>query len=644
MKSNATLTSLAMLKVKIDQSQDYLDYLNPFVLQVLIDRTSPEFTIINVKEEILEQFGLVIPERSIGIVLKRLARSGLIKRTEGYYRIIKDLPDPEIVTKKVEAERHINAVASGLIDFSRDNATPIEHVEYAVEAISTFLSRFDISCLRAYLRGTAIPEPSRDDSTDVVLVSEYVVHLQRNNPERFRSFMIMVEGHMLANALLCPDLQNTLSNRQYRNTTLYLDTPLLVWRLGIEGEAKEATISELISLLQQWGGKIGAFSHSREELETVIRGAADNIDSRNGRGAIVMHARQQGITKSDMLLLAGQINDKLARAKIEIEQTPKYLDRFQIDETEFEQILGDEIAYYNPHAIKYDINSVRSIYALRRNGRPSSLEDCKALLITNNSAFARAAWNYGRQHEASKEISSVITAFSLANILWLKAPMAAPALPRVEIISFAHAALQPSTAFLNKFLTEIDKLEKRGSINERDHQLLRSEYQVDRYLMEGTLGDENRLTDQTIKEVLERIHGDIKREESNKTIVEREARQNLQNELETYIQNQEKTRQLLYQMCRRKTKRRMNFITSAICIFILLGFFYGIDLQSRNLFISLPLLLGALFLTLFELANLLFGYSVANIHRKLSSYLMNRFLKRTAEQTGIDLDRTSPRQ
>lgn len=644
MKSNATLTSLAMLKVKIDQKQDYLDYLNPFVLQVLIDESPPEFTSRNIKENILEQFGLVIPERTIEIVLKRLARSSFIKKKGGCYRIIKNLPDPEIATRKVEAERHINAVASGLISFSEDKATPITYMAHALEALSTFLTKFDISCLRAYLRGTAIPRPSRNDNTDVVLVSEYIVDLQKNNPERFKSFMIMVEGHMLANALLCPDLQNTLGNSQYRSTTVYLDTPLLIRRLGIEGQAKEATVRELISLLQEWGGKIATFSHSREELETVIRRAAEKIDSHNGRGDVVMEARKQGVTRSDMLLLAGQINNKLANAEIKIEEAPKYLDRFQIDETVFEEILGDEVSYHNPYAIKYDINSVRSIYVLRGNKRPSSLENCKAILVTSNSALAHAAWEYGRGHEASEEISSVITEFSLANMLWLKAPMAARSLPRVEIIAFAHAALQPSPALLNKFLTEIDKLEKRGSITEADHQLLRGEYRTGGYLTEATLGDQNRLTDQTIKEVLERIYKDIKGEESNKTLAEREARQKVQSELETYIQNQEKIQQSLYWMCHHKTQKYMRFITSGVCLLIAPGLLCGIGLGSDNPFISSLFFLGSASFALLELGNLFFGYSVVNIHRKISSSLLNRCLKRTEEQTGVDLSRFTSSQ
>ena len=55
--STATLTSLAMLKVNIDQGEDYLEYLRPFVLQVLVDRNPELVTDQIVTDYIREQFG-----------------------------------------------------------------------------------------------------------------------------------------------------------------------------------------------------------------------------------------------------------------------------------------------------------------------------------------------------------------------------------------------------------------------------------------------------------------------------------------------------------------------------------------------------------------------------------------------------------
>ena len=415
--STATLTSLAMLKVQIDRGQDYLDYLRPFILQVLVAHKPDPISDATVRDLIRIDFGLEIPRRAVQIVLKRLSRRYPLKKAHGVYRINGELPDPHIATRKTAASRHIQAVLSGLAEFSKGTSRPIMSNDEAVTAICAFLTQFDIPCLRAYLRGTAIPTIEGQHPAQIVLVSKYVLALQDTDPECFESFLVVVKGHMLANALLCPDLTN--APKSYTGVRFYLDTPLLVQRLGLEGDPKQAAVRSLVELLHSLGATVATFSHSHNELRGVIGGAAQHVNSPSGRGLIVMEARRRGTTKSDLLLLAGQIEDKLEDARIDVLNTPRHIKDFQIDETAFETMLEDEVSYFNPRAREHDINSVRSIYVLRSGMSPSILERAKAALVTSNVAFSRAAFQYGQNHAASREVSSVITDFSLALRTWL---------------------------------------------------------------------------------------------------------------------------------------------------------------------------------------------------------------------------------
>ena len=186
MMSTNTLTSLAILKVHIDQGKDYLDYLRPFILQVLIEHNPNPITDGVVRNYICEQFGLEIPERTVQIVLKRICRKYSLKRDHGRYQITGDLPDPQITAKQSHAERHIAAVLGGLRRFSQGTIKPIYSDKEAIVAICTFLAKFDVACLRAYLRGTTIPSLAKPTQADIVLVSEYVQHVQR--PGKVRQF------------------------------------------------------------------------------------------------------------------------------------------------------------------------------------------------------------------------------------------------------------------------------------------------------------------------------------------------------------------------------------------------------------------------------------------------------------------------
>ena len=630
-----TLTSLAMLKVHVDQSQDYLDYLQPFVLQVLVSHSPDPVTDTVVTDHIRTDFGLEIPVRAVQIVLKRLSRRHPIKKGHGVYRITGELPDPRIDARKADATRHIDAVISDLCKFSEETGKPLNTYDEAVTAICAFLTQFNIPCIRAFLRGTAIPAINGRHQSQIVLVSKYVLDLQSRDQRRFESFMVVVKGHMLANALLCPDLER--APKSYKAVTFYLDTPLLVRRLGLEGEPKRAAVDNLIALLLRLGATVATFSHSRNELERVITGAAYYVEASGGRGAIVMEARRLGIRKSDLLLLTGQIDDKLRDAQIEVLSTPQYIADFQIDEEEFQGALEDEVSYFNPRAKEDDINSVRSIYVLRGRLSSDTLEKSKGVLVTSNAAFSRAAFQYGQRHESSREVSSVITDFSLANMAWLKAPLGAPAVPMTEVLAFSYAALEPSAELFQKYLREIDKLEKHGKITARDHQLLRSSHLVRGELMNLTLGEESALTEQTVTEVLTRVTEEIKKEGSDKYKKEQAAHRETRKQLADERARKKDAQERLYWRCWRRATVCAWCGSMAIGTLLVGGLAAGVGVRSDDPLMGGVLVVASGALILMTLVNLMFGTSAKGFHEKIRARCLTWLINRKAAETGLDL-------
>ena len=511
----STLTSLAILRVQIDANGDYLTYLEPFIIQILADSNNSVVTVNHITDYLKQRFGLAIPSRTVEIVLGRITRRKILSREHNEFKINRPVPDPQLTSKHAEAERHIDSVLNGVRRFSRDSANPLEGEDQAVDAICAFLSEFDVSCLRSYLRGTAIPEVDEASTTDKILVGNYVQYISHNEPERFDSFLILVQGHMLANALVCPDLQN--APQSFRGVTFYLDTPFLIRKLGLEGNAKMNAADELNVLLKNLGGKVAVFSHSRGELHNAIQVAAANLESSQGRGSIIQEARQAGTTRSDLVILAETLDEKLSNAGIEVESTPEYTKDIQIDEAAFQQVLDDEVWYSSPMTRELDVNSVRSIFVKRTKKNISSLEKSHAVLVTTNTAFAKAAWQYGQQYAPSQTVSTVITDFTLANVAWLKAPLGGLAIPRTQLMAFSYAAFQPSRELLGRYLNEIEKLENEGRISERDLQLLRSSPLVPKELMNLTLGDDELVTEETVTQILERVTDEIKAEEADRT-------------------------------------------------------------------------------------------------------------------------------
>ena len=377
---------------------------------------------------------------------------------------------------------------------------------------------------------------------------------------------------MLANALLCPDLDK--APKTYRNVTFYFDTSLVIKSLGLDGESGKSAADELIKLIRNLGGNIAVFSHTCQEVKGVLLSKAEYIDSGPDDGGIIHEARKAGTTRADLIYHATILDQMINNIGINIKPSPSRVNDFQIDVTKFEETLNqNKVLHRNPRAREYDIQSVQSIYAIRKDRHISSLEKSHAVFVTDNSGYANTACHFGKDHRSSSEVSSIITDFSLANVAWLKAPMGASNLPITQMLAISYAALKPSHGLLEKFLQEIDKLQDRGGVSERDHQLLRSSPFVYRELMHLTLGEDDVLgeeitTQKIIDNILERIRNQMKSE----------FKEEVSQKLSDSIKEHEKTKQALaslqkdmfqtkdsiFWVCNAKAKRFATFVSVII--------------------------------------------------------------------------------
>ncbi|MEW4454594.1 hypothetical protein AB1L30_18135 [Bremerella sp. JC817] len=328
--------------------------------------------------------------------------------------------------------------------------------------------------------------------------------------------------------------------------TFFLDTPLVVQLLGLEGAAKESATSTLVNLLKQLAAKVAVFQHTVIEINRTICGAALYLDRPDGVGGIVTEARRTGKTPSDLRLIAANLENGLKDAGVEVIKTPRHQKESEISVEAFENVMGDSFTHRNPKAKEHDVECVRAIYTLRAGTAPGMLERSIAAFVTSNGAFAKAAYEYGQRFEESQEVSSVITDFSLANMAWLKNPMGAISLPIMEVMSYAYAALQPTQPLMEKFLKEIEKLEESGLVTASQHQLFRSSQFAQDELVRLTLGNDEAITPELVSESLKRVVDEILGEEAKKFQDEEKAHLATQEMLAKELYEKSKVQSALY--------------------------------------------------------------------------------------------------
>jgi len=213
--------------------------------------------------------------------------------------------------------------------------------------------------------------------------------------------------------------------------------------------------------------------------------------------------------------------------------------------------------------------------------------------------------------------------------------MGAPSLPTIEVIAYSYAALKPSKELLDKYLSEIDQLEKNGKISERDHQLLRSSVFAQDELMRLTLGEEAALTPEAITETLARVTKEIKKEEYEKFKEEQTAHGETQKKLRLTEIEKKALQQRLFWKYQRKAKYFAWAVSGIISVLLLAGVIFGyINMQSALGWVLL--LCTSAFLAIMTLANLIFGTTVRRIHRHIEELCQKRFLKKESKAIGID--------
>src|SRR2546426_7715151 len=324
MNGAATLVSLAILKVNLDvHRRDYFDYLVPFVLYV-IGKFQPNPVVdLVVQNHLPEEFGLHFPLLVVGLVLRRLAKQKILRREHHTYYVAGQIPDSGIEMKRSDAKRQTEVVLNRVQEFASSAYGLTWSTEEAIAAITGYLARFSIECLRTYAQGTALPELARSKIRDLFVVNSFVRDVQGRSPEIFESFVVLVKGHMLANALICSDAE--AAQRKFDGVTFYLDSPLMLRLLGLGANYSQAVVAELLDLIRNLRGRVAFFEHTQEEVQRVITWHESNFNNAQAKGRFIGEMRRLGFTVSDLTLMKGRLDDFYGSYGILRHRTPEYI-------------------------------------------------------------------------------------------------------------------------------------------------------------------------------------------------------------------------------------------------------------------------------------------------------------------------------
>ncbi len=530
--SISALTSLAILNVNWNQNRDYLDTFVPLVAKCIVNLEEQIITLPKAQSELQRLFGIRVPQNSLKMILNRMKNRNLIIQQDNILHPKRDELD-RLVTEfskiQDDALRAYDGFIKEFLSYCSSEFGEQLTEQEAEDTIKFYLNEKEFwLSFRQMQDDTLITSSQAIPRSREIYVPSFIKHIHDCHSPLFGDWERITTGHMLANFVFHPDPGNI--ERRFRNTAIYLDTPLLIFALGYAGEPRKAPIDELMSLLRSSGAELKCFTHTLDEVYGILDACVyrmkdnQNAESYGPSTESIEYFIENGYTASDVERFAARIEEDLGLLGIRCENKPDYShDKhpFVIDELQLEKSLRENIGYRNEKALVRDIASVAAISRLRRGNQPRILEECRALFVTTNYNLVKCANAVSMDAPLQFSIGVCITDYELTNLLWIKKPLMAPALPRKRIVADYYAALRPSDSLLREYYKEVERLKNTNSVNEEDYYILRYAQEAKHGLMKATHGQIEAFSEGTVPEVLQyaqdRIKSDIQEKLTKET-------------------------------------------------------------------------------------------------------------------------------
>lgn len=487
----ALLTTLAVINATWQhQGRTYLDNFVPFVVEVMREDACKAWSENEIRDRLAGVFGLLIPAKVAGSLLRRAAQRGDARRDHNLFTLTNQgsaTDRARIGAAQAECRRQQKHLADSLTSFANERFGFQWNPDEAEGVLAEYIELHAVPLLASSTRGTSADSPQGPVGEEYI-VGIFVAEVISKDPVLFGYLDQMVKGSMLASALYL-SVESDI-DRKFSQTTLFLDTPILLKALGFEGPEAEAATVQVIHMAVRQEARVACFEHVLKETRNVLDGARASLASAKPRPdemAVLAHFRASNVSPADVEILIGRLEQKVVALGASIVAAPTHVPHLGVDEDKLEALMQDRIKYTHRNSLLTDLDSLTAIHRLRGGSSQPHLERCKALLVTDNDRLVAVGREFFGRREHQWPLAMIDN--DVAALVWLKEPQQYPDLPRAQVIADCAAAHAPSPPLWDRVSEEIDRLEARGDIAEADIALLRYSREATQAIMETTLGD-----------------------------------------------------------------------------------------------------------------------------------------------------------
>lgn len=502
------IVSMAMLKVNADRAgRSVLENFRPFVLDRLYHSGTEAVSTPSLRSAISAEFGIDMPSAVIQTLTNGMARDGLLKKDHGILVFNReDFAKHDLSSSRATAQQNYEMLMRAGVAFAKDDFGVDLTPEQFAGSFLEFLRDETVPLLKTVIEGRPIvADPQVEVGSLKYVVASFVLSAFQNDPTLAVALSTVVKGGVIASALYFPDPAGI--DRRLGGLRIFLDTTLLLRLTGACGPDFQRAADDLAALAISRGASLRCFDHTLKECLGVLDASASNVRRGGGHyyGEATEYMVAAGWTYSDVIQFRDAFEEKLASAGVTIHDKPEHVARLTVDEDRLDAILQGEVHYTSTEARYKDIDSITSVYRLRRGRAASSLARAGAVFVTTNTALVRGARKFAKLEELERGLIPLcIPDFFLTTALWVSQELVSPNLPSKQLIADCVSAIRVDHHLWKLYVEKIDRLLQSGDVSPDDYVLLRQSLEVRALIMFDTSEEPENFTDATVEKVLER--------------------------------------------------------------------------------------------------------------------------------------------
>ncbi len=630
-------TALAVLKVNSDKGFDYIDSFVRFCVHILKVKDYTETDISRLISDFEEQYGFVLPYYAVVTILNRCRKRGYVYRENNKFYVDKEkvLKDDFSIESSLQ-DRKINELIASFKQYVESLNIGLSPADDDCEVALLSFIRDHNSEILASIEGSSTLPIIPVNKKILYLLSKYIEKIFEEDVKKFDYLLDLSFGQALADTIICEDFTSYVYNLKGLNC--YLDANLIFGLLGIDGPLRQSAYEDFLNKLIECEVDLFMFSHTYEEIMGILKGCLKWLehplfDPLKAHNAILFFIKNDK-TKSDVELFISQIDTILSRFKIQVQQKPSHDTKarfYEIDEVLLRQKIEEKYSNRNSlfvnveeGTINKDIDSIASIYKLRKGVLAKSLKSASYVFITTNASLARAVKEFNKEHFNSFSVSACLTDVFVGTMLWINNPQKYREMNKKKFLADAVAAAKPSKLLIKRYLVEIKKLRDDKNITDDQYFLLRSEVRAIDMLSKKTFNSLENFEQKTPKEIL----SDLQREEA---VVEKSKHAETIKRLESKEQENVVLKQKNTFLSKRIEKvsrllsRTLSYATTSVLSPIILTGSFAPFLPQKyrdNFFISFAIV----FLLFFGLFSLLFGTSLRSWKERIEKFSYDKII------------------